>query len=160
MDMSLLETPPDKSIVKLIGTDNTGEIKKYEFDIPINYSKVKPLTKEFDLMKSFKDGDRSLLIKKVVVSPAATTIIYEYTCPKDEMYSLQLFNENGRLVQSKGNVGSHVVNGDYKTCSFTATFESLKTVPQYLTLNIIDSGEDKMLDNIKYVLMSVKFDLK
>ncbi len=39
-EMSLTETPPDKSTLKLIGTDNTGKIKKFEFDIPIDYSKV------------------------------------------------------------------------------------------------------------------------
>lgn len=159
-EMSLTETPPDKSTLKLVGTDNTGKIKKFEYDIPIDYSKVDPLTTEIKLMKNIKQGNRTIIVKNIIFTPVATTISYEYTCPKDEHYSMQLFNENGRLVQSKGNVGSNVVNGDFTTYSSIATFDSLNTVPEHLTLNIIDSSESKILDNVKDILLSTKLDLK
>lgn len=160
INMSLTEAPPDKCSLKLIGTDNTESIKKFEFDISIDYSKVDPLTKEITLMKNVHERNRSIIIKNIIFTPTATTINYEYTCPKDEFYSMQLLDENGGLIPAKSESRSDVVNGDFKTYSSTATFESLNTVPGYLTLNVIDSSDSKILDTVKHILLSSKLDLK
>jgi len=96
---------PDSFELEVVLTDDLNKIKEspYRFKIPVSRSSADEKTKESLVMKAVDAGDRTILVKKILFTPVATVVEYEYTHPigdrkKDggvDSYDVKLINGSG-----------------------------------------------------------------
>jgi len=108
---------PDSFELEVVLTDDMEKIKKspYRFKIPLSRSNADAKTKELLVMKAADTGERTLLVKKIVLTPVSTVVDYEYTHPIGDRkedggtddYDVKLINGSGIEL----NPGSFSRNG-------------------------------------------------
>ncbi|OPX86861.1 DUF4179 domain-containing protein [Pelotomaculum sp. PtaB.Bin117] len=95
---------PDSIDLEVILADDMEKINKspYRFKIPLLRSNADAKTKELPVMKAADNGERTLLLKKIVFTPVSTVVDYEYTHPLGDReedggdnYDVKLINGSG-----------------------------------------------------------------
>ncbi len=76
-------TLPDSFELEVVITDDLEEVKRspYRFKIPVSRIGVDEKTKEALVMKAIDTSEGTLLVKKVLFTPAATEVEYEFIQP-------------------------------------------------------------------------------
>lgn len=141
-NMPLNMALPDKCNIQFLAIEQEGLKREFIFNIAVDTSVANEQITEKEINKTYTEGERTLLVKKIVFSPYATTVYYNYTYPNDVGYTAQLLDNHKKALRLKSETNSTSNHNEYRTESGIAVFESMKKIPNTLTLNILKFDKD------------------
>ena len=143
---------PDKFDLKLIVKETTDFKREFEFNVPLSRATINESTKEYTIMKAFESNNKSVLIKKILFTPASVSVDFEYTRPIDETetdFSFKLFNENGNQIELNSFTSTNQKDKDNRTDSYHAVFNPITDIPSGLRLDIVDVDSERTIFSTK-----------
>lgn len=142
LDLPLKVELPDQCTVQFVAYEQAGLKRRFTFDIAVDTSLAKEQSKEVEINQTFTEDDRTLLVKRIVFSPYATTVYYDYTSPDGGGSDVRLLDGGKKLTFKSCFDESWGTQGDLRTESRVAVFGSMKGIPDSLTLQILQFNKD------------------
>lgn len=143
---------PDRFNLEVVLTDDMEHAGKspYRFTIPVSRVKADQKSRDLLVMKSAASGESILLVKKILFTPVATVVEYDYTHPDDHSKHLQgnhkakLIHESGKTL-TIGGLSSHLEKDkeQYTNCC-RADFSAIDKTTGKWTLEIDPARGEKI----------------
>ncbi len=137
---------PEKFNLRIVFTNNPDEKSPFDFTVPVSRKKADTATREVILMKNFKSGDRSVLVKKALITPESTTFQLEYTRPEnDSNFKFQLTDGHNKVITLKSVGGGTIESGKLIKDDCIVIFEPVDKQTQKLKLGILNGKGKSMI---------------
>lgn len=153
MTFTIPDHLPDKFDLKIVMQEQNGLKREFIFVVPVDRTTVNVNTEEFNLTKYYHgSGNRTVLVKKVVFTPASILVEFEYVKPIHEQeFRVKLYDSKGEQFDMNCMIGKPNSNEADNKRTYIALFNNVSEVPMEMRLEFLHP-----IDDIRLISMNLK----